>query len=54
VKILATFPEATHPPIIYPIAILAASTNIVSPVYVQYLLSPKAEPFFAKQGFIVY
>jgi molybdate transport system substrate-binding protein len=54
VKVVATFPEATHPPIIYPVAILAASTNIVSPVYVQYLLSPKAEPFFAKQGFIVY
>ena len=39
--------------IIYPIAILASSTNGVAPVYVQYLLSPKAEPFFEKQGFVV-
>ena len=54
VKIVATFPESTHPPIIYPIAILAGSTNGVAPVYVQYLLSPKAAPFFEKQGFVVY
>src|SRR5437667_1421187 len=54
VKIIATFPESSHPPIIYPMAILASSTNGVAPVYVQYLLSPKAEPFFEKQGFVVY
>jgi molybdate transport system substrate-binding protein len=54
VKIVATFPESTHPPIVYPIAILASSTNGVAPVYLQYLLSPKAEPFFEKQGFVVY
>ncbi len=54
VKVVATFPESTHPPIIYPIAILASSTNGVAPVYVQYLLSPKAAPFFEKQGFVVY
>jgi molybdate transport system substrate-binding protein len=54
VKIVATFPESTHPLILYPIAILASSTNGVAPVYLQYLLSPKAEPFFEKQGFVVY
>ena len=54
VKIVATFPESAHPPIIYPLAILTKSTNGVAPVYVQYLLSPKAEPFFEKQGFTVY
>jgi hypothetical protein len=32
----------------------ATTPRVVSPVYAQYLLSPKAEPFFAKQGFIVY
>jgi molybdate transport system substrate-binding protein len=53
VKIIATFPESTHPPIIYPIAILASSTNGVAPIYVQYLRSPKAAPFFEKQGFVV-
>jgi len=54
VKVLSTFPESTHPPIVYPMAILAGSTNIVAPVYLQYLLSPKAEPFFEKRGFTVF
>jgi molybdate transport system substrate-binding protein len=54
VKVIGTFPEATHPPIVYPMAILAGSTNGVAPVYVQYLLSPKAEPFFEKRGFTVF
>jgi len=54
VKVVATFPESAHPPIVYPIAILASSTNSVAPIYVQYLLSPKAEPFFEKRGFVVY
>jgi molybdate transport system substrate-binding protein len=54
VKVVATFPESSHPPIVYPMAILAGSTNGVAPVYVQYLLSPKAEPFFEKRGFTVF
>jgi molybdate transport system substrate-binding protein len=53
VKIVAAFPESTHPPIIYPIAILASSANVLVPIYVQYLRSPKAAPFFEKQGFVV-
>jgi molybdate transport system substrate-binding protein len=51
VKIIATIPESRHPPLIYSIAILACSTNGVAPIYVQYLLSPKAVPFFERQGF---
>jgi molybdate transport system substrate-binding protein len=54
VKVIGTFPEGSHPPIIYPIAILANSTNGVAPVYYQYLRSPKAAPFFEKHGFIVF
>jgi molybdate transport system substrate-binding protein len=54
VKVIGTFPESSHPPIVYPIAILAGSTNGVAPVYVQYLQSPKAEPFFEKRGFTVF
>jgi molybdate transport system substrate-binding protein len=54
VKIIGTFPESAHPPIVYPMAILAGSTNGVAPVYVQYLLSPKAESFFEKRGFTVF
>jgi molybdate transport system substrate-binding protein len=54
VKVIATFPESSHPPIVYPMAILANSTNGVTSVYMQYLLSPKAEPFFEKRGFTVF
>jgi molybdate transport system substrate-binding protein len=53
VKVIAAFPETAHPPIIYPIAIMANSTNGVAPIYVQFLRSPKAVPFFEKQGFTV-
>ncbi len=51
VKIVATFPEDTHPPIIYPIAILASSTNPAAATYLAYLTSPAARPFLAAQGF---
>ena len=54
VKVIGTFPESAHPPIVYPMAILASSTNGVAPVYVQYLQSPKAELFFEKRGFTVF
>lgn len=53
VKIIAAFPESTHPPIIYPIAILTSSTNVLASIYVQWLRSGKADPFFEKQGFVV-
>lgn len=52
VRIVATFPQSAHPPIIYPMAILAGSTNVLASIYVQYLLSPKATPFFEKHGFV--
>ena len=54
VKVIGTFPESSHPPIVYPMAIFTGSINGVAPVYVQYLLSPKAEPFFEKRGFTVF
>ena len=53
VKIVGTFPDNTHPPIIYPIAVVAASTNRGAPGYVAFLKSPTARPIFEKQGFTV-
>jgi molybdate transport system substrate-binding protein len=53
VKILGAFPENTHPPIIYPIAVVATSTNPGAPGYIAYLKSPAARPIFEKQGFTV-
>jgi molybdate transport system substrate-binding protein len=51
VAIIGTFPAETHPPIIYPIAIIAASGNAAAARYVAFLRSPAARKEFAKQGF---
>jgi molybdate transport system substrate-binding protein len=53
VQIVGTFPDNTHPPIIYPIAVVAASTNPGDLGYLAFLKSPTARPFFEKQGFMV-
>jgi molybdate transport system substrate-binding protein len=53
VKILGTFPDSTHPPIIYPIAAVAGSTNPGDMGYIAYLKSPAARLIFEKQGFRV-
>jgi len=51
IKIVATFPADTHPPIIYPIALLAGSKNPDAAAYLTYLEGAKARPLFEKQGF---
>jgi molybdate transport system substrate-binding protein len=53
VKIIGTFPENTHPPIIYPIAVVASSTNPAAVDYLAYLKSPVARGIFEKNGFTV-
>ncbi|HVA39046.1 MAG TPA: molybdate ABC transporter substrate-binding protein, partial [Candidatus Binataceae bacterium] len=53
VKIVGVFPEDTHPPIIYPIALTLGSTNPDATSFVVYIESPKAQPVFEKYGFSV-
>jgi molybdate transport system substrate-binding protein len=53
VKIVGAFPASSHPPIIYPMALLTTSTNPDAEAFVSYLKSPAAKPFFEKQGFTV-
>jgi molybdate transport system substrate-binding protein len=53
VKIVAAFPADTHPPIVYPIALLAGSTNPGAAAYLAYLEGATAKPLFEKQGFLV-
>jgi molybdate transport system substrate-binding protein len=53
VKIVGAFPESTHPPIIYPIAVTMASTHPDAAAYIGFLKSPSAKPAFEKQGFVV-
>jgi molybdate transport system substrate-binding protein len=53
VRIVATFPKDTHPPIIYPIALVASSTNPDAAAFLDYIKSAAAKPLFEKQGFVV-
>jgi molybdate transport system substrate-binding protein len=53
VKIVGVFPEDTHPPIIYPIALTTGSTNLDAAGFLGYVESAKAQPLFEKQGFTV-
>ena len=53
VKIVGTFPENTHPPIIYPVALAKESTNPDAQTLLNYLRSPAARAAFERQGFTV-
>ena len=53
VRILATFPATSHPPIIYPVARVAASRNPQAAAFVQWLRSREAAAIFRKHGFSV-
>jgi molybdate transport system substrate-binding protein len=53
VDVVATFPEGSHPPIVYPAALTKASRNADGAAFLSYLRSPAARPFFERQGFVV-
>ncbi len=53
VKIVGTFPENTHPPIIYPVALNKESTNPDAQTFLNYLRLPAARATFERQGFTV-
>jgi molybdate transport system substrate-binding protein len=51
VKVIATFPEDTHPAIIYPAAQIAASQNPDAAAFLAYLQSQTAAGIFKAHGF---
>jgi molybdate transport system substrate-binding protein len=53
VKIIGTFPEDSHPPIIYPIALTANASHPDATAFLAYIRSAKAKPVFEAQGFTV-
>lgn len=53
VRVVDTFPAGSHPPIIYPVAVLTASKNPAAVAYIDYLHSPAAAAIFARNGFTV-
>ena len=51
VRIVDTFPEQTHAPIVYPIAVVASSRSPGSQRFVDNLHSPAARAIWARHGF---
>ena len=53
VKILAVFPEDSHPPIVYPAAVTAEAKSGDAPAFLKFLQSAEARQLFEAQGFTV-
>jgi molybdate transport system substrate-binding protein len=53
VKIVGTFPDGSHAPIIYPAAVTKDSRAADAKPFLDYLKSTRARPAFEKQGFTV-
>jgi molybdate transport system substrate-binding protein len=53
VKIVGTFPDDSHPPIVYPAAALASSKTAKAEDFLRYLAGPEAKAIFVKNGFTV-
>lgn len=51
VRVLDTFPEDTHEPIVYPIALTAVSSHPQAKSLYDYIVSDKARAIFVKRGF---
>ncbi len=53
VAVAGVFPEDSHPPIAYPVAVTAESQNPAAADFVAFLATPKAGAVFEKAGFTV-
>jgi molybdate transport system substrate-binding protein len=51
VKVVGTFPESSHSPIVYPVALIAASANPNAALFLAYLTSQAATKIFLEEGF---
>ncbi|MEA2779675.1 MAG: molybdate transport system substrate-binding protein [Rhodospirillaceae bacterium] len=51
VRIVATFPAASHPPIVYPVALVAGKDDEVARAFYRFLLGPEARETFLAAGF---
>ncbi|MDL2275522.1 molybdate ABC transporter substrate-binding protein [Desulfosarcina sp. OttesenSCG-928-G10] len=53
VRVVGTFPENTHPPIVYPVAAVAGKNTEAANAFITFLASPEAKAIFARYGFHV-
>lgn len=51
VRIVGVFPASSHPPIVYPGAVTAASRNSAAAGFLGFLQGPRASAIFKRQGF---
>jgi molybdate transport system substrate-binding protein len=51
VQVIASFPEASYEPIVYPVALIAASTNPDAQPFLDFLFSNEAQLIFKTNGF---
>ncbi|MHB2168073.1 molybdate ABC transporter substrate-binding protein [Alsobacter sp. R-9] len=53
VRIVGTFPETSHPPILYPMAAVSASRHPDAAAFAEFLRGPRAKARFEAEGFSV-
>ena len=53
VRIVAVFPEDSHPPIVYPAALVAGHETPAARAFFDFLQSPAAKDVFRKYGFVL-
>jgi molybdate transport system substrate-binding protein len=53
VRIVGAFPDDSHPPILYPVALTAASDSPDDAAFLDFIQSDTARPAFEKQGFLL-
>lgn len=53
VRIVGLFPGASHPPIVYPAALVAGARNPRAQAFLTFLSGPEATVVFRKYGFVV-
>ena len=51
VKVVGLFPEDSHPPIVYPVAVVAGQDTPATHRFLVFLKSPEAKAIFEKYGF---
>lgn len=54
VRVIATFPAGSHPPIVYPAALIADSKKAEAAAFFSWLKSNAATGIFRKHGFLTY
>jgi molybdate transport system substrate-binding protein len=51
IKVAGVFPRDSHPPIVFPAALLRGSRNPAAPFFLSFLQSPKAAAIFERYGY---